>query len=76
MMWGHMMDCLSNDKLTIPLLGRNHWITVSNMGWDSSGQIKVSMYSMYSKFPASSRKKVVEQIAWMLFTDAPALPLQ
>ena len=68
MMWGHMMECLTNDKLTILLLGRNHWITVSNMGWDSSGQVKV-YDSIYSKFPASWRKKVVEPIAWMLFTD-------
>lgn len=52
----------------ILLIGGNHWITVSNVHCESPAEVK--MYdSIYSKFPATARKKVVEQVAWLLYSD-------
>lgn len=54
---------------------RNHWITVSNLRCDFPGQVKI-YDSIYNAFTASSRNAKMQQIAWMLHTDAPRITFQ
>ena len=70
----HRIGTPSGKFLQILLLGGNHWITISNMGCDDPGHIKI-YDSIYTDFPKNSSKKVYGQIAWLLFTDATQLTL-
>ena len=58
------------DFVQVILIGRNHWVTITNIGCESN-KVKVydSLYYLYAKLPESDRQKFHTSLASLLNTS-------